>query len=256
MTMEWTGILAITVYANTLFQQAGFSAGKASWLSGLCSTFGIFGTAASVLSVDRFGRRTSLYFGFCIQGAVLLLSGGLSRLGELHRGSAAAYGAASAAFVFVSTFFFAQTVLMIAFIYPTEIWPQEMRGLWNSFGVFGWAVGCGTTTLVIPSMFSTLGWKKLIVFGAFNFCSLPLVFFFPETKGRSLEEINLLFSSSSPLASENEKAYRRMLEEAGGNVAVAERRMMEDVDGHAEIVGKESVSREEEEQVEPKTTTA
>jgi hypothetical protein len=128
-----------------------------------------------------------------------------------------------------------------------------MRALGNSFGVFGWAVGCGTTTLVIPSMFSSLGWRTLIVFGAFNFCSLPLVFFFfPETKGKSLEEINLLFSSSSPIVSENKEAYRRMLEEAGGHVAVAERRMMEEVDGHAEDDRKESVSSDEEYQLEPK----
>lgn len=121
MMMEWSGILAITVYANTLFQQAGFSVEKASWLSGLCNTIGILGTLASVLTVDRFGRRISLYFGFMVQGAVLLLSGGLSRLGELHTNNTA-YGAASASMVFIFTFVFAQTVLMIAFIYPTEIW--------------------------------------------------------------------------------------------------------------------------------------
>jgi hypothetical protein len=45
---------------------------------------------------------------------------------------------------------------MIAFIYPTEIWPQEIRAFGNSYGVFGWAVGCGVTTPVIPSMFTTL----------------------------------------------------------------------------------------------------
>ena len=80
-------------------------------------------------------------------------------------------------------------------------------------------------------MFSTLGYKTLIVFGVFNFLSLPLVyFFFPETKGRTLEEINLLFAAESPLASVNEQEYHRLLNEAGGNVAVAERRMMEDID--------------------------
>ena len=80
-------------------------------------------------------------------------------------------------------------------------------------------------------MFSTLGYKTLILFGVFNFLSLPLVyFFFPETKGRTLEEINLLFAAESPLASANEREYRRLLDEAGGNVAVAERRMMEDMD--------------------------
>lgn len=80
-------------------------------------------------------------------------------------------------------------------------------------------------------MFSTLGYKTLIVFGAFNFLSLPLVFFFfPETKGRTLEEINLLFAAESPLAQKNEQEYRRLLDEAGGNIAVAERRIMEDMD--------------------------
>ncbi|KAI4129515.1 MAG: hypothetical protein LQ347_003748 [Umbilicaria vellea] len=230
MMMEWTGILAITVYANILFQQAGFSAAKSAWLAGLCNTFGIVGTAASIFTVDRFGRRISLYFGFFIQGVVLLLSGGLARLGELHPDNGN-FGAAAAAMVFIYTFFFAQTVLMIAFIYPTEIWPQEISAFGNSYGVFGWAVGCGTTTLVIPSMFSTLGYKTLIVFGVFNFLSLPLVyFFFPEAKGRTLEEINLLFAAESPLASANEQEYHRLLDEAGGNVAVAERRMMEDMD--------------------------
>ena len=80
-------------------------------------------------------------------------------------------------------------------------------------------------------MFSTLGYKTLIVFGVFNFLSLPLVYlFFPETKGRTLEEINLLFAAESPIASANEREYHRLLNEAGGNVAVAERQMMEDED--------------------------
>jgi len=163
MMMEWTGILAITVYANTLFQQADFNADKAAWLSGLCNTFGIVGTAASVFTVDRFGRRISLYFGFFIQGAVLFLSAGLSRLGQLHPDNAGAYGAAGAAMVFIYTFFFAQTVLMIAFIYPTEIWPQEIRAFGNSYGVFGWAVGCGVTVR-INLLFLSVAFTKLLVF--------------------------------------------------------------------------------------------
>lgn len=164
----------------------------------------------------------------------MFLSAGLGRLGELNPQHAGAYGAAAAAMVFIYTFFFAQTVLMIAFIYPTEIWPQEIRAFGNSYGVFGWAIGCGVTTLVIPSMFATLKWKTLIVFGAFNFASLPLVYyFFPETGGRTLEEINLLFAAKSPIVSANEAEFSRLLSEAGGNVAVAERRLMEEVDAKA-----------------------
>lgn len=110
--------------------------------------------------------------------------------------------------------------------------PQEIRALGNSFGVFGWAVGCGSTTLAIPSMFTVLGYKALIVFGAFNFASLPLVYlFFPETKGRSLEEINLLFASPSPLASSNEAEYRRLLTDADGDIASAEYKLLQQHEG-------------------------
>jgi hypothetical protein len=57
-------------------------------------------------------------------------------------------------------------------------------------------------------MFASLGWKTLIVFASFNVACIPLVyFFFPETKGRTLEETNLLFTAESPLVSANEKAF-------------------------------------------------
>lgn len=148
MMMEWTGILAVAVYANTLFQQAGFNANKAAWPSGFRNIFGSVGTAASVLTVDCFGCRVSLEFGFIIQGAALLISAGLSCLGQFHPEYAGGHGAAAAAMVFIYTFFFAQTVLMIAFIYPTEIWPQEIRVLGNTYGVFGWAVGCCITVRI------------------------------------------------------------------------------------------------------------
>lgn len=80
-------------------------------------------------------------------------------------------------------------------------------------------------------MFAALGYQALIVFGAFNFISLPLVYlFFPETKGRSLEEINLLFASPSPLASSNEAEYRRLLALTDGDVALAERKLSQQVE--------------------------
>ena len=61
--------------------------------------------------------------------------------------------------------------------------------------------------------------------------AIPAVWFiYPETRGRSLEEINLLFASPSLLVSANEKEYTRMVQEAGGNTAVAERRLLDEVD--------------------------
>jgi hypothetical protein len=141
LMMEWTGILAITVYANVLFTQAGFDADKAAWMSGLCNTIGIFATAAAALTVDRIGRRMSMYVGFIIQAITMFLTGGFAKLQVVQPQHSVAYGAAAAAMVFIYTWVFAQTVLQVAFIYPAEIWPTSVRAKGNAFGVAGWAIG-------------------------------------------------------------------------------------------------------------------
>jgi hypothetical protein len=80
-------------------------------------------------------------------------------------------------------------------------------------------------------MLSRLGWASFLVFGCFNIVAMPIIWFiYPEVAGRTLEEVNLLFTADSLLVSANMKEYHRMLDEAGGNTAVAERRLFDDVD--------------------------
>lgn len=121
-------------------------------------------------------------------------------------------------------------------IYGTEIWPQEIRAKGYSFTIFGWAAGCGMTQFVIPIMLSRLGYGTYIFFGAMNAVAMPIVYFFyPEVARRSLEEINLLFTSDSLLVKANMAEYERRIDEAGGNVAVAARRLLEEVDGKSTV---------------------
>lgn len=62
----------------------------------------------------------------------------------------------------------------------------------------------------------------------------PIIYLvYPEVSGRTLEEVNLLFTSDSLLVRDNMKEYHRMIDEAGGNVAVAERRLLDMVDAEA-----------------------
>lgn len=49
---------------------------------------------------------------------------------------------------------------------PTEIFPSDLRAQGNGFGITGWAIGVGMTTLVNPIMFG--GIRVSVVPNAFS----------------------------------------------------------------------------------------
>lgn len=113
----------------------------------------------------------------------------------------------------------------------------------------GWAIGCGVTGFVIPIMLSRLGYGTFLFFGAMNVVVAPIIYFFyPEVANKSLEEVNLLFTSDSLLVSKNMEAYHVRLQEAGGDVALAAKRLFAEVDGygHGETIYADSSSEKRE----------
>ena len=109
--------------------------------------------------------------------------------------------------------------------------------------VLGWAIGCGVTGFVIPIMLSNLGYGTFLFFGAMNAVSAPIIYmFYPEVADKTLEEVNLLFTSESLFVSKNMTAYHSRLDAANGNVAVAARRLFDEVDGLEQRKGHEGES--------------
>lgn len=237
---QWTGILVMVSWAAKLFEISGFGPYKASWMSGLLNTFGVIGTAAAALVIDRIGRRWSLQISFVIQGVSLFLVAALLKTSQDYAVTNPALsqkiGTAGSAFTYSFVFFFCMFNIVPCWIYGTEIWPQEVRAKGYSFTILGWAVGCGMTTFVIPIMLANIGWWSFIFFGAMNIVVMPIIhFFYPETAGRSLEEVDLLFTSDSPFVSKNMAEYNRRVADAGGSIAVAARRLLDEVDGQTDL---------------------
>ena len=233
---QWTGILVMVSWAAKLFELASFSPYKSSWMAGLLNTFGVVGTAAAALVIDRLGRRLSLQISFAIQGVSLFLVAALIKTSQdrvlSHPAESQTLGTAASAFTFTFVFFFCMFNIVPCWIYGTEIWPQEVRAKGYSFTILGWAIGCGMTTFVIPIMLSHIGWWSFIFFGGMNIIVMPIIhFFYPETAGRSLEEVDLLFTSDSLFVNKNMAEYHRRVAEAGGNVAVAARALLDEVNG-------------------------
>ncbi|MCJ1226790.1 hypothetical protein MMC12_003444 [Toensbergia leucococca] len=226
---EWIGIAGVTIYAPTIFRIAGISPKDAEWVSGLNDIFYMFSTLICVFTLDRIGRRITLYWGSVGQGISMFLAGAFSHLGQNasiagNTKAAAGYGDAAVAMIYLFTFTFGATWLTVPWLYPAEIFPLEVRAKGNAWGVVGWSVGNGWLTLLCPVMFKALNEKTYYIFGACNVITIPMVWaLYPESNQRTLEEMNLLFAADSIWNWEAERNFAILKEENPELVQAAER---------------------------------
>lgn len=95
-------------------------------------------------------------------------------------------------FLFFACFDLAYSPLFLS--YPAEILPYQLRAKGIAVTLSVDAVACFFNQYVNPVAFSAIHWKYYIVYvGCLSFFLVSVYFLFPETKGRSLEEVSRLF---------------------------------------------------------------
>jgi hypothetical protein len=117
----------------------------------------MFATLICVFTLDRIGRRMTLFWGSIVQGIVLFLAGGFSRLGlnateSGNTSAAGSYGIAAASMIVIFTATFGATWLTVPWLYPAEIFPLAVRARGNALGVVGWSIGNGWLLSLISSL--------------------------------------------------------------------------------------------------------
>ena len=141
---EWIGIAGITIYGPSIFTIAGISAKDRLWVSGLNDITYMFATLICVFTLDRIGRRWTLYWGAVGQGICCFAAGGLARATINASGDhKTSLGAGATFFVFLYTAIFGATWLTVPWLYPAEIFPLQIRARGNAWGVVGWSIGNG-----------------------------------------------------------------------------------------------------------------
>ncbi|KAI9929542.1 hypothetical protein ASPWEDRAFT_134610 [Aspergillus wentii DTO 134E9] len=214
---SWTGITAITAYSPVLLNQAGYSRITQNGLAGGLNTIGIVGTIISAQIVDRFGRRSCLIAGSAILFTVQVIAGSIYEASLHNPSKATQYAPAAVAMLFLFNLGYAATWGTVAFLIPTEIFPSSLRAQGNGFGITGWAIGVGMTTLINPIMLGSITSRSYFLLAGLNLLWIPVVYlFYPETSGRSLESIETLFVAGSVFSWRMEEAYRRGGDEVKG----------------------------------------
>jgi SP family arabinose:H+ symporter-like MFS transporter len=178
-----TGINCVMFYAPTIFTSAGVGTGTALSNSVIISLVMMAFTVGSMLLVDRVGRKPIMLFASAGMGISLALLGfGFAQAG------ASGWGLLIWILTYVSSFSIGMGG--IYWVIVSEVFPTRVRGAASSLSVvFLWG-GNYLVSLFFPVMLEALAGR---VFYVFAFMCLLCFFFIlwcvPETKGKSLEQI-------------------------------------------------------------------
>lgn len=82
----------------------------------------------------------------------------------------------------------------MTWLYPAEITPLSIRAPANAISTTANWIFNFMVVMITPPAFANIGYQTYIIFAVINAAMVPSVyFFFPETAGRSLEEMDEIF---------------------------------------------------------------
>ncbi|GAQ91216.1 sugar transporter [Klebsormidium nitens] len=187
---QFSGVNAVMFYSGTIFRAAGVHSADAAAFT--CGLLQVFMTGLAVWLMDKAGRRLLLMVS---AGGMAVSSAALAYSFWLPPGSlAASYLAIASLLVYIAAFSLGMGA--VPWIIMSEIFPVHVRGLAGS---------CATLVNWTASFTVTQTFQYLLLWsapGAFLLYAVECVvtvffvsYFVPETRGRTLEEIEASFKT-------------------------------------------------------------
>ncbi|KAH8881448.1 lactose permease [Thozetella sp. PMI_491] len=203
---QWNGAGVVSYYLTLVLNTIGIKETKdQALINGLLQIFNwLSAIFAGALMVDRLGRRTL----FLTSVAGMLVSYIIWTALTAYFTSTlnATAGNAVVAFIFIYYFFYDIAFAPLLLLYPCEIFEYGLRARGVAVTYSSTFIGLIIGQFVNPIAMSGIGWKYYIVFCCILAVLWPVMYFlFPETKGRTLEEIAEIFDGKSRRVGEIEK---------------------------------------------------
>ena len=189
-----SGNTIITFFGPTLFQDSlQLNPTIASVLTASTLTFKNTTALLAALLVDRFGRRPLFITYTAGMGiSMVILAGSVYVIENKTNAFAASVVATLFTFTFVG--FFPLGFLSTNILYSAEIAPQDPRIYMSACGVASHWTFSFLSAQITPIGFDALEWKFYLVWAAICLSGVPIYYFlYPETKNRSLEEMDTIF---------------------------------------------------------------
>jgi len=182
---QFCGINAIMYYSTKIFTTAGVGIKDAFMSSVIIGLVNVLFTFVAIAFVDRAGRRLLLLIGLAVQVVAL------AAVGWMFHAKAGGVPLLAAIIAFIAAF--AMAMGPISWILCSEIFPTKVRGRAMSIATFTIWTSCYVVAQTFPMLNDSPVIGPAKTFWVYALVSLVgFLFVFssvPETKGRSLEEI-------------------------------------------------------------------
>ncbi|KAH3918551.1 hypothetical protein HBH56_038120 [Parastagonospora nodorum] len=223
---QLSGANVMTYYIVYIFYMANLEGEINLIASGVQYALFIIFSSIMFFFVDKIGRRTLLVWGaitmaFCHFVVGGILGSNYTYVPEGVAGNANVVMRVTGppahtviAFSYLLIIIYALTLAPICWVYAAEVWSLETRATGMGIAaignwVFNFAIG-----LFIPPAFLNIRWRLFIVFGALCLGgAIQFWFTYPETCGKTIEEIEVLFSNGGPPAWKTKKGDSRLHDE-------------------------------------------
>ncbi|BGP49476.1 hypothetical protein JCM10450v2_005367 [Rhodotorula kratochvilovae] len=189
---QFCGINVIAYYSSTIFREAGFSEISALGASlGFGAINWIF-AAPAFWTIDTFGRRTLLLISFPLMAVFLLMTGFAFWIPK----ESTAHIAVIALGIYLHCIAYSPGEGPVPFTYSAEAFPFYVRDVGMSYAtavLWGWNFIVALTFPRLLGAFKPQG--AFSWYAGWNVIGMLLTLFFvPETKGLTLEELDQVFS--------------------------------------------------------------
>ncbi|ODV97824.1 hypothetical protein PACTADRAFT_324 [Pachysolen tannophilus NRRL Y-2460] len=213
MWQQMCGMNVMMYYIVYIFEMAGYTGNTNLVASSIQYVIFVVMTAPALFFLDKVGRRPLLLIGAVLMAAFLFAVGAILAvysepttdfdgnenitISIPDSNKAAAKALIACSYLFVATF--GPTWGPGIWLYCSEIFPNRIRAKANGVStsvnwIFNFALG-----MFVPTAFHNISWKTYMIFGTFCVVAFFNVYFlFPETQGKTLEEIDQMWQDGVP----------------------------------------------------------
>ncbi len=182
MFNQLSGINALLYYLNDIFAAAGFNKVSSDLQAVAIGGTNLLFTMLAMSIIDKVGRKLLLLIGAVGTAACL---GGVAYIFLSHQHQSMLVWLLVG---YIAFFAFSQGAVI--WVYISEVFPNNVRGKGQGLGCFTHWFMCAAISWTFPLLAQKSGGYPFVFFSAMTVLQFFVVlFFFPETKGATLEEL-------------------------------------------------------------------